>query len=288
MMRDSIKTACTVAVFALAAGLCWQSDANAQSWPNEPAGSQVLLDCNFSNALCNGALYDVYGGARTTSLADSPTGHAGAFENKLAGTLQQGGSQTGYFLPGSPREAYVGLWWKMNDTFQGNYNNSNKFFFLNTGNQTGAGLALFSFHGPQNANSFAAAWTTDTAELNEANLHLSNQDGQSHYGLGCSVARNTWYRWEVYVKTSTTISSRDGIVRWWLNGQLCGNYTNANFPGGVVNWELNHTWTPPMDGKTQDWIHWVDHVHISATSGGGGGTKSDTTPPTAPTALRVQ
>jgi hypothetical protein len=41
-----------------------------------------------------------------------------------------------------------------------------------------------------------------------------------------------WTKLEAYVKASTTSTSRDGIVRWWVNGVPAGSYTNLNYGAG--------------------------------------------------------
>ena len=70
-----------------------------------------------------------------------------------------------------------------------------------------------------------------------------------------------------YMKASTTATSRDGILRWWINGVLGGNYTNLNYaPSGLTEWQWNNTWDGAQDmgtSNTVDWEHWLDHVHIS-------------------------
>jgi len=88
------------------------------------------------------------------------------------------------------------------------------------------------------------------------------------------VNYNAWNRIEAYVHASTTSTSRDGIVRWWVNGQLAGNYTNLNYGGPVVNeWTWNETWDGNRNGQgaTRDWHHWIDHVRVSTPNCGAGG-----------------
>lgn len=82
---------------------------------------------------------------------------------------------------------------------------------------------------------------------------------------------------EAYIKCSTNWTSRDGIVRWWVNGTLVGNYTNVNYPGPMDNWTWNETWdgTPGFTNATVDWEHWIDHLYIST---GGTVTPSPSVP----------
>lgn len=254
--------------------LCWSTDALAQvNWPNEPAGSQVLLDCNFTTATCGGALYDVYGGAYTVNIADAPLSPTSVFENKLDPGQRQGGAQAGIFFPAAS-ELYWGVWWKMSAGFEGNYHDENKMFFTVTGDPSYVYM-LWHLWGPTGGPSFGFVWQTNDTRVD--NSHLPNTyGGLIHLGNNCQVYRDRWTRIEVYVKKSTTVNSRDGIVRWWIDGQLCGDYTNANWPDGTQGWEINHTWDggagiSSESGPTKTWAHWFDHVRVSVPNCGAQG-----------------
>jgi hypothetical protein len=68
----------------------------------------------------------------------------------------------------------------------------------------------------------------------------------------------------MYVKYSTTGTSGDGIIRWWLDGILIGNYSNASFPGKALSeFQFSPTWGGTGDTKTQQDYYWFDHAYIS-------------------------
>ncbi len=101
---------------------------------------------------------------------------------------------------------------------------------------------------------------------------------------GPSIALGQWHLLEWQVKASTTSSSRDGIYRWWMDGQMMGNYTNVNTE---VRTFQSIMLAPVWDSPVQEYSaftdsHRFDHVHLSVGSGGGGGVDSPAGPPSAP------
>ena len=102
------------------------------------------------------------------------------------------------------------------------------------------------------------------------------------------LTRGVWTKIEAYVKSSTTNTSRDGIVRWWINGVLVGNYTNLNYGGtaGINEWVWSETWDGFVNPvPTQDWSHYLDHLYISIPNCVSGCTPTGGNPfPGAPSA----
>lgn len=290
MMRDSIKTACAVTVFALAAGLCWQSDANAQSWPNEPGGSQLLTDWGFSNQSWPAG----WGSDSPPQIVSDGTAPASA-SNVARQTFPSGfvggvSPNNFYFpIPGA-RELYAGYWWKASNPWQGHSSNGNKIHFFMGNN--GSWNQVVEMYGP-----VSGPWRYSIYFPNSSvsNSHLSPSYGDAvgtrHIFPNISdppVTLGAWHRIEHYAKMSTTPTSRDGILRWWVDGVLVGSFTDVNYPQETISeFQFSPTWGGVGDTKTQtDYFQW-DHVRISIPNGGGGSTKTDTTPPASPINLRV-
>jgi len=169
---------------------------------------------------------------------------------------------------------YVRKWWRTNPGFQGRLV-GNKLFFMR-GNTTN-GVFLFN-----NSSLVNGAGTMlfghNTGRLD--NGHIWPYDlgliGYPNVSSG-RLTVGTWYLLEAYIKCSTNATSRDGIVRWWVNGVLAGNFTNVNYDGGLNNWTWNETWDgfPGFTHATVDWEHWVDELYIST---GGTVTPSPSVP----------
>ncbi|HYU00593.1 MAG TPA: hypothetical protein VEK85_09470, partial [Gemmatimonadales bacterium] len=74
-----------------------------------------------------------------------------------------------------------------------------------------------------------------------------------------------WHRIEIYVKYSTG-SNADGMVKWWVDGQLNGQYTNLKMvqDGGFNRVSFSPTYGGAGgDAKSQADYFWFDHTHLS-------------------------
>jgi hypothetical protein len=129
----------------------------------------------------------------------------------------------------------------------------------------------------------------------EFGMCYSRGDGTGWFepnaGNGTVTAGSGWHRIEVYLKTSTSKTSRDGAVKWWLDGQLIGNYPSINLsPGGLQEFQINHTWdgssclVAPARDMTKAWHHYWDHLHLSV----GQGTGSLDQPPGPPSSPNLR
>ena len=90
------------------------------------------------------------------------------------------------------------------------------------------------------------------------------------YNLSGNVSNPTitlgvWHRLEILQRYPTSSSSNDGIFRWWIDGVLCGNYTNVGWSTGSTYDELRFapTWGGVVGSVGFDTSWEIDHVHIS-------------------------
>jgi hypothetical protein len=76
-----------------------------------------------------------------------------------------------------------------------------------------------------------------------------------------TIAPGAWYRIGWYCKYPSSLSGADGIMRWWVNGTLNGEYTDVRFPyGGLTQFEFAPTLQnpPPVEQYM-----FIDHTLIS-------------------------
>lgn len=264
-------------------------------WTNEPAGSTVVLDCPFnvkptpSRDAAGCGIENFYNAGSIVQDGTAPLSPSNVFKSAIAAGQSSGGSQLNYVTPQTYREMYVGLKWRTNPEFYGRQV-ANKMFFMRGpasngffglmggpggGNAAGSPFFLFFGHNSSNVN----------------NSHVCAGDlGLTCFpnvGSGQTVPTGIWFTLEAYIKASTTNTSRDGIVRWWVNGQPAGNYTNMNLASlGLNEWVWSETWDGTVNPPpATEWAHFVDHLKISIPNGGGGTT--DTTPPGQVTSVTV-
>lgn len=238
---------------------------------NEPSGSSVIFQTSFNSL---SGMNDDYNSTQIRADATAPTSPSNCMYSRLAAGSLTGGIQL-RVQPGSTwNDMYVRKWWRTNAGFQGR-TVGNKMFFMR-GNTTNG---VFLFNNSSLVNGAGTMiFAHNTGRLD--NSHIWSSDlgltGFPNVGSG-RLTVGTWYLLEAYIKCSTTATSRDGIVRWWVNGVLAGNYTNANYDGGLTNWTWSETWdgTPGFTNATVDWEHWVDELYLST---GGTVTPSPSVP----------
>lgn len=253
---------CLMKYFQLSIGLicaliCGQ--AAGAVWTNEPTGTQVL-DCPFNSL---GACGITGGGPAIVSDASAPVSPSNVAKSWISAGTNLGGSEIHYVLPQTSNQLYVGIMWRTNSQFEGRPQ-GNKLFFVRGPNTNG--VFLFNSGALMNGQG-RLIWGHNTTGLN--NSHACGGDA---YGALCfpnigsgALTTGVWTKLEAYIKASATATSRDGIVRWWVNGVLAGNYANLNYPGPLNEWMWAETWdnTPNFVVSTE-WDHFLDHLHISA------------------------
>ena len=283
MTSRAFFRACVVSLVLLVPGF-----AMAQTWPNEPDGSTQLLDCNFSSTPAACGIQDVYSSAIQDTDGTATVSPSGVIRSTIYAGNTSGGMQLNYVAPSVYNEWYVGIVFRTNAGFEGR-TTANKTFFVRGPGTNG----FFGLGGPPGSTSWPVYFGHNTASFD--NSHTCAFD----LGLVCNpnagssnVARGSWAKVEAYFKKSTTSTSRDGIVRWWVNGVLVGNYTTMNYsPSGINEWVWSETWDGTVTNPipSVDWSYFIDHLHISIPncSGNCSGAPVDLTPPSQVTGVTV-
>jgi hypothetical protein len=77
------------------------------------------------------------------------------------------------------------------------------------------------------------------------------------------VHYDQWYRIEWYVKWESSPGAGNGVIRWWVNGVLNGDYTTVQFPACCLQqFEFAPTLQNPPPAEQ---YMYVDHTYISIT-----------------------
>jgi len=195
-----------------------------------------------------------------------------------------GGSQIEYIVPFKSREMYMAHMWRTNPEFAGRQV-GNKLYFQ--GGREGSGLFLFGAGGSQGAVQKAIVWSFNSSKWDNSHIATGISLGLlPNVGAGLATT-GQWTLLESYIKASTSYTSRDGIIRWWVNGTLAGSYTNVNYAPEGLDF---YTWTQTWDGTvnpvpTQNWSHYVDHLRIAVSSSNSGSIDVPAGPPGIVTGL---
>jgi hypothetical protein len=77
------------------------------------------------------------------------------------------------------------------------------------------------------------------------------------------IIAGQWYLVEVYAKFPTTPGGSDGIIRWWVNGLLQGDYTNMVYPAEAWGFfTVEYPFTRQV-APAQESYAYIDHTYIS-------------------------
>lgn len=280
----SKRLAATVAMLTIGFGLATPPSYGAGVWTNEPAGASVVLDCPF-NSVSGCGILDAYSSSQIASDSSAPISASNTVQSTIYAGNSSGGMQLNYVTSQVYREMYVGKMWRTNPQFQGRQVGNKMFFMRGPGVN---GVFLFN-NGSLTNGSGLMIFDHNTASLN--NSHACMAD----LGLFCMpnagpgvLSVGVWTKIEAHIKCSTTATSRDGIVRWWINGVPAGNYTNLNYcPSGVNEWVWSETWDGGVNPvPSVNWSHFIDHLHISIP-GGSNSADQPPGPPASPTLRSV-
>lgn len=257
------------------------------AWPNEPAGANVLSDWGFNS--CNGAGW--FGDCG--SIVNDPT----APESPQPVMRFRYDTSTGFgggelWIIVGVRDFYIGFWHYLSNPFQGAANGSNKVIFSFTDDSIAWYL---KWQGEQGSGLYYPSFLWTTAEpQNDTyldNCHITQNLYSVDPTYPCllrqwnaptPVPLGQWFQFEMLYRASSSVTAKDGLVRYWLDGVQILNLTQLNTPdANVSQLFFTPTWTPPIDRSNPDEMRW-DHVRVSTITG-----QPDTTPPAAVTGISV-
>jgi hypothetical protein len=224
-------------------------------WPHEPVGFAPWASSSLD--LFSGNGWDIVNpSGYATVVADA----GGSMTPPNVGRWEYpsgfaGGSAPAtmyHALPPSFDEGFVGVTWKASNPWQGHASNVNKIFFLLGG---ACGNLIPIMYGPPGGPYQLRVapewgnWNWLTPNVNDV-----------------PVALGSWHRIELYFKYNT---AGTGIVRWWMDGTLIGDYTNVTFPasGCLAEFQFSPTWGGVGDVKRETDYFWFDDAYISRPSG---------------------
>lgn len=244
--------------------------------PNEPPGAVFLSENALSSKPTNnyqsaGTWWDIYptGNAQIVSDASAPKSPSGVLQQTRPPN-STGGTVIGYSFPQPRKEVYAAFWWKPSSPFYGWDNGTQKIASF----QPSMNMFLI-WAGPRTGSRWLQVLLQCSPRdpIQVDNSHAGCPDPNSscnfvpNMGAG-GVTGGQWHLIEWYVKLSDTHTSKNGILRWWVDGQLAGNWTNINMRTELYeNFQFNHTWDSGDPNQTTTDYHWFDHAYISGPNG---------------------
>jgi len=242
-------------------------------WPNEPSHFVLVSDYGFEDSIPATMDEVLLGlskwvvqwnplgnGSRTTD-AGAPLSSPFVYEVKYPIGFISGlaPSTLQYYLSPFPRELYWAFWWKPSNPFQSDASGVNKIVFIWTQTFTGNSTDLLYFDlspGPwriRGMNDLIAGGGPSAGQRLEPNVDTT------------VVTLGEWHRIEIYAQYSTGAAA-NGVLKWWVDGELNGQYTNLKMAEDAGFRYLQ--FAPTYGGNTGDIklqadYYWFDHTHVS-------------------------
>ncbi|HWZ27015.1 MAG TPA: Ig-like domain-containing protein [Gemmatimonadales bacterium] len=223
-------------------------------WTNEPSGFTTIADYGFDALNLNGwtTIWNTAGNGSIAGDATAPASPPNVFQVMYPTGFAGGSAPATMYLDHTPaKEAYTGFWWKPSNPWQNHpSSNVNKILFWYTASNANIDIQMY---GP------APYYLHVVQEFPSGSIRFQPNVNSTPVTLG------QWHKIEWYIKYATTSTSADGVVKWWLDGVLQGNYTNIQTPddAGLFEYKISPTWGGVNDTKTETDYYWYDQVHIS-------------------------
>lgn len=248
------------------------------AWTHEPSGATLISDYGFSDSMPAGSgvpvgssgWYIVNDGVSGTRGSDvsAPWSYPYILRCRYAIGFMDGVGPINMYRPMSGwSEGYLGFYWRPSDPWQGHSSGVNKIFFWMTNDGLPMYLAMYGPPGGAYQLCMEPKWI--------------DQWFYPNVGSGI-VTLGAWHQIEVYHKWHTG-GGGNGILKWWLNGNPVGSYTDFTFGDEFVEIQIAPTWGGNT-GEQKTETDWFDFDHIRVSSGSG----AQPTPPTGTLAVTVQ
>lgn len=273
-----IPIALTLIVLAMTA------PCGAQTWPNEPFGSVRLAENPFTFLTPAPWFADPVGGFSIVNNQNDPSSPSALQAYYPVG--HPGGSGVGNiaFHTSGRNQMYFGAWIKLDQPFQ-NHPGGTKVFYVTGPNGYGHPYYLL-LTGPDPVYGLTLV-SQGSHALDNRHIASCTYVATCNLWGGGGITQGTWHRIELYLKQSDTISSKNGIAMWWVDGKLVADHRNLNtdpaYPYGGVH--IN----PVYGGgtgvyKTQPDYMWFGHMVISQPNCSSGCGAPAPPPPSPPPA----
>ena len=279
------RLAISMALLSIWLGVSTPLSYGAGVWTNEPASASQITDWGFST-LTGPGWGDEGGSVSIGSDSSAPLSPSTVLQHQFYVGMPAGISpgNTWYLFPQPSPAVYLGFWWKASVGFQQHGSNRTKIVFLS---DTG-GNPLFFYMGGAQGSSYYIGMQHQNSDI--CNDHLSGYPGICgtwDIPSGATIYPGQWAKIELYVKKSTTRTSKDGILRYWVNGVLAREFTTMNFGQNLFSSvPIVPIWGGVGGTVTTPGTFSYDHMHVSIPSGGASSDQPPG-PPAAPTIKNV-
>lgn len=221
------------------------------AWANQPGAYSLVTDEPFNSLNENGwqSIWNASGYGTEGSDPSAPYSPSGVFQVMYPVGFQGGSAPATElaFLPNLTR-AYVGMWVKISNPWQGNPTNVNKLQYLMTNSNGSIFMCFYGTPGGPYELRVFPQFSTSLDRWLTPNVN------------NVPVTLGTWHKIEWVVDYSGSTSR----IQWWMDGTLIGDYSGDPNPGAAfTEYHLDPVWGGIGGTKTETDYYWYDHVRIA-------------------------
>jgi len=238
-------------------------------WKNAPAGGVLLCEWDFSGFRAPG-MTGGFGNGRLDSDPLEPASPPTCVVSRLEVNTNSGGGQLEFYCaPGVKfRELYAGMMIRQNAQWTGRVT-ADKMFFLRGPDSNGLLVLGGGKTKSQEGRVPFVVFTHNSGNVDNSHIMSSDLGLRAFPNIDAAAAvvpPGIWYKVEFWIRCSTTLTSRDGAVKWWVNDKLCGYYEQLNYgtaAAGLTNWIWTETWDnsgTPIHPVALE--HWLGHLYL--------------------------
>lgn len=231
------------------------SVASETTWPNEPAGSTEVTNQPFDVIASLGwnLVGDIGGNVTVATDASAPMSAPNVLQFRYPAGFTGGTSPgTVYRSLPSVRRVYVGMWWKVSNPWQP-HSAGDKLQYLFT--SANGSLFMIMYQDPVTGSGPYRMRVYNQLSTSPGVYLMPNVND-------VTISIGEWHRIEWLVDYAADPSQ--GVVQWWIDGKLVGDYRNVNFPNAdLTEHKIAPVWGGVGETKIQTDYVWYDHVRIS-------------------------
>jgi len=225
-------------------------------WPNDPPAFRTISDQQWDLLNGNGWNFLRRTGSKDPDIvadATAPFSAVNALRMIFTTDMQRDSEPSVHWIGLSrPREVYSGWWMKVSANWTCSPAGCGKITFLFPDWNNGAGVTYSNLANAGNNQHYvniATTWPSTGYKFWEPNVTKT------------IVNKNEWFRVEWYVKWESSPGAGDGIIRWWVNGVLNGDYRNVPFPAIAGFLEFQHAPTLQNVPSVEQYMY-IDHTRV--------------------------
>jgi hypothetical protein len=159
-----------------------------------------------------------------------------------------------WFTLREENEIYTSWWMKLSSNWKDSPAGAGKITFLFTRNSGSVYTNLYHSPSSPRGAPYRIGASTNWAPYGQREWYPNVSTTPVYPGK--------WHRIEFYYRYDTAPGAGDGVIRWWVDGVLNGDYTNVSYPASPF---VEFLFAPTLqDPPPSEQYMYIDHTYLSS------------------------